>query len=169
MPYNDNGNWVYTHEIPNNGDPVRIAGIVLHRAVESYLFDERHPGFCKPEFLSWSLAQYEVNVSSSGTHANNNALQWDPSKAEVYERPDGSKSYIPASQVDFGLKSEPPVFGDKADIGETDVYAPHEVADPSLARFRNDNAVVVQDRDARDFAPAPKADPTADRVKDGDA
>lgn len=169
MAYNDNGDWVYEHDVPNNGDPVRIAGIVLCRAIESYLFDFKHPGYNKPEFLEWSRAQYEVNRSSTGTHANVNALQWDPTKTEYKVERDKSVSYTPAGQVDFGIKTTAPNFGDKAEIGEAQIYAPHEVADPNLARFRNGNAVVVNERDARDFIPAEVAPDKFAADEDGDA
>lgn len=169
MAYNEDGNWIYEQEIPTSGDPIRVAGIGLARAVESYLFDYRHPGYNKPEFLEWARAAWAVNASSSGTHANVNALQWDPTKAEIAKRPDGQASFTPAGQVDFGLKSTPPNFGDKAEFGEAQVYGVNEVADPNMARFRNGNAVVVNQRDARDYAPptpAPEPAVRSSKAKD---
>lgn len=76
----------------------------IQRAIESYLFDERHAGYGKPEYLSWAMEMAKVLASSSGGYANQNP-RWDPVVAGQHPIPDkDGKVY------DWGVRYHPASF-----------------------------------------------------------
>lgn len=166
MPYNDDGNWIYEHAIPSSGDPTRVAGELLGRDIESFLWDTRHPGYFKSEYLSWALARYDATKNSSG-NAPDSVLFWDPSQAE---RPfKHEKGGSPNSKIDVGIRYDAPEpirvdeHGGEAELYPTEPrFQP--VPDPNLARFSDRNAYVVTPRHYP--APAPAEDPAPEDGED---
>lgn len=161
MPYNNDGNWLYSVDIPSTGDPLRVALYGLIRNVEAFLFDKRDPGYANTDFLSWAVKDAQVTHASSGTPANGQR-RWHPDYAEdITALPEGanesgSRAYdanIHPDKVDFGTDAEPVPFVELAD---------HLVSDPMHARFVNGDAVpapVEQVDGTPDEPEAPEADP----------
>lgn len=79
MPHiNDGKAWRddRTREAAQLNDPFVRAAEKFVAAVEVYLYDESHPGYQNPDFLGWSISQYDATKRGSGLHVN--TLEWDP-------------------------------------------------------------------------------------------
>jgi hypothetical protein len=64
--WSDEGLYVYDTVVPESGDRIRQAAFQLLHDCESYLFDTNHPGYGKPEYLSWAMARFQAQHASSG-------------------------------------------------------------------------------------------------------
>ena len=151
MAYNDDHVWLYEHDIPNGGDPTRVALETLLRDIESFLFDYNHPGYAKSEFLSWALQRADATKNSSG-NAPDAVLFWHPEAPGLnYNRPKKG-AHAPGRVEDLRIGGLPrPDFLQGSDRGGEDELYPTEprfqpVPDPNLARVANRNAYVVNPR-----------------------
>lgn len=169
MPYHDNPDgsrkWLYEHTPETTGDPLRVAGEWFARNVESFLFDYDHPGFGKPEYLSWCLAHFDVLKSGSVP----GKLTWDPAEAALI--PD--RSGQPRNSGDFALRYPQAAFdADHIDTsgagpGESELYAANEVSDPFMARFHPGYPTVVGHKYPDPDAPPPAPNPFAADASEG--
>lgn len=151
MAYDDDHIWHYEHDIPNGGDPTRVALETLLRDIESFLFDYNHPGYAKSEFLSWALQRADATKNSSG-NVPDAVLFWDASAPGLtYNRPKKG-SHAPGRVEDLRIGGLPrPDFLQGSDQGSESELYPQEptlqpVPDPNLARVANRNAYVVPRR-----------------------
>lgn len=145
--------WRYEHEIPSMGDSTYVAYQILQHDLESYLFDFTHPGYRDEAFLNWATVRADSFRGGSGGVAQDQ-LRWNPAAAGV--KPvlaDDS----PRAKTDLGLRYtdaaiEAPHIDTSPDRpGDADLYLPHEVTDPSMARFyRHGHATVVEPRSHED-------------------
>jgi hypothetical protein len=89
MPYTDDGTaWRddRTREARKLNDPYIVAAERFVSAVEHYLYDEDHPGYRNPDYLGWSIAQFDATKRSSGIPAN--YAEWSPdSEPPISVRP----------------------------------------------------------------------------------
>lgn len=103
MPYNDDNKWVYEAEVPQSGDALRRAYTSLLRCIESYLFDYDHPGYSKPEYLSWAMEASKAMHNSSGVVPSDG--RWRPSTAGAQRTPESN-----GKVYDYGVRYHPASF-----------------------------------------------------------
>lgn len=155
MAYNDDGVYIYETIVPAAGDMVRKAFYQLMHDVESYLFDTRHPGYARPEYLSWSLARAEAQHVSSGNPVDRQ-IYWDPSIAgndDVPNEPKEGQSWGPGSVGHFGIRYPKAAFQAEgvdtdrdAEHGEAELYHRGEVTNAADASTLNIEAKMVDPR-----------------------
>jgi hypothetical protein len=168
MPYVDQADgsttWLYEHKPETTGDPLRIAGQWLAYNIESFLYDYNHPGYAKPEYLSWCLAHFDVMQAGAVPMQ----LTWDPGIASG--QPD--RSGQPRNSADTGLRYPQAAFdaphidtsGDGP--GESENYGPGEVEEPFMARYNvNGPAVVTGVKYAAPVVEAPAEDAKIAKLK----
>lgn len=108
MPFTDDGVFYHARRLDMHTDTWKAASETLAYHIETYLFDEKAPGYLKPEFLSWALSVYDATKNSSG-----NVVVPDFTDPVMDERPipvgkpkDG-EGKTPFGQMDLSVRKSP--------------------------------------------------------------
>lgn len=66
MPYNNFGEYVHNRHPEPPLDPYRMSAEQFAKNVETFLYDTSSPVYMDPNFLAWSIRQYDLSKAGSG-------------------------------------------------------------------------------------------------------
>src|SRR5262245_51028066 len=94
--------WIDDRQVPDLGDPYKVAAETLARDVERYLYRQYNVDggesdtWMRPEFLAWAVARYDACKTGSGHY--HNTQDYDPESATLkdFETPPAGRHYTDA-------------------------------------------------------------------------
>lgn len=66
MPYDNHGRFYHTRILSDVRDPYKSSAESLARAVEEFTYNTESPVYMDPQFLAWSVAQFDLSKQGSG-------------------------------------------------------------------------------------------------------